>query len=73
VTAPFSFDGAGTYYWKMANIPNYINSWNLDSLVINGVELKNVWVSSANLPAKQNGYYYITYKGSYPWSHFEAK
>jgi len=72
-TAPFSFDGAGTYYWKMANIPNYINSWNLDSLVINGVELKNVWVSSANLPAKQNGYYYITYKGSYPWSHFEAK
>jgi hypothetical protein len=73
VTAPFSFDGAGTYYWKMANIPNYINSWNLDSLVINGVELKNVYKHSYELPPKQNGYYYITYKGSYPWSHFEAK
>ena len=72
-TAPFSFDGAGTYYWKMANIPNYINSWNLDSLVINGVELKNVYKHSYELPPKQNGYYYITYKGSYPWSHFEAK
>ncbi|MCX7820148.1 MAG: cellulase family glycosylhydrolase, partial [Brevinematales bacterium] len=73
VTAPFSFDGAGTKYWRMTTIPNYINSWNLDSLVINGVELKNVWVGAANLPAKQNGYYYITYKGSYAWSHFEAK
>ncbi|MGC8771138.1 MAG: hypothetical protein ACP5Q5_07790, partial [Brevinematia bacterium] len=26
-----------------------------------------------NLPPKQNGYYYITYKGSFSWSHFEAK
>jgi len=73
ITLPFSYDGSGMKYWRTSGNISYINSWNLDSLVINGVELKNVYKHSYELPPKQNGYYYITYKGSYPWSHFEAK
>lgn len=72
-TAPFTHDGIGEYRWRMSVIPNYINSWNTDILEINGVNLLNVYVSAANLPAKQNGYYYIRFKGLFNWSHFEAK
>lgn len=72
-TAPLSFDGAGEYYWKMTGIPSYINSWNLDVLDINGESFLNKYASASALPAKQGGYYYIHYKASYAWSHFEAK
>jgi hypothetical protein len=74
VTAPFTFDGAGEKYWKISNIPNYINSWNLDALTINDVDIKNKYVATSGLPAKRSdGYYYIYYKGSYGWSHVEIK
>lgn len=72
-TAPFAFDGAGEYFWKMSSIPSYINSWNLDILDINGVSFLNKWAPAAQLPAKQDGYYYIRYKAAFTWSHFEAK
>lgn len=73
VSAPFSNDGAGEFYWQMSSIPSYINGWNLDVLDINGVSFLNKYASASALPAKQNGYYYIHYKASYSWSHFEAK
>ena len=73
VTAPFSYDGAGTFCWQIANIPNYINSWNLTSLKINGVSFTNIYATSSSLPPKINGYWYVSYSGQYPWSHFEAK
>jgi len=74
VTAPFTFDGAGEKYWKISNIPSYINSWNLDALTINDVDIKNKYVAAGSLPAKKSdGYYYIYYKGSYAWSHVEIK
>lgn len=72
-TAPFVYDGAGEFFWKMSNIPSFINCWNLTVLDINGVSFLNKWASPSQLPAKQGGYYYIHYKGQYPWSHFEAK
>lgn len=72
-TAPLSFDGTGEFYWSMTSIPNFINSWNLTALEINGVSFLNKWAAASALPAKQNGYYYIHYKGPYAWSHFEAK
>lgn len=37
------------------------NSWYLDLLKVNGVDLTNRWVSSFNLPPKVNGKYYISY------------
>jgi glucuronoarabinoxylan endo-1,4-beta-xylanase len=73
VTAPFSYDGAGTFCWQIASIPNYINSWNLTSLKINGVDFSNIYAVPSSLPPKINGYWYVSYSGSYAWSHFEAK
>ena len=73
VTAPFTFDGAGTFCWQIATIPSYTNNWNLASLTINGVNFTGVYVAAANLPAKINGIYYISYTGNFAWSHFEAK
>ncbi len=55
------------------SLASYINSWNLDSLNVNGTDFTNKWASSSSLPAKTNGNYYVYYKGSYAWSHFEAK
>jgi poly(hydroxyalkanoate) depolymerase family esterase len=73
VTAPYSYDGAGTFCWQIANIPNYINSWNLTSLKINGVDFSNIYAVPSGLPPKINGFWYVSYSGQYPWSHFEAK
>ena len=73
VTAPFTHDGAGTFCWQIATIPSYTNNWNLASLTINGVNFTGVYVAAANLPAKINGFYYISYTGNFAWSHFEAK
>jgi hypothetical protein len=73
ITAPYTFDGAGTFCWQIASIPGYINSWNLASLTINGVNYTNTYISSSNLPPKINGFWYVSYRGSFPWSHLEAK
>jgi hypothetical protein len=73
VSAPYSYDGAGTFCWQIANIPNYINSWNLTSLKINGVDFSNIYAVPSSLPPKINGFWYVSYSGQYPWSHFEAK
>ena len=73
ITAPFTYDGAGTFCWQTSNIPSYINSWNLTSLKINGVDFTNIYVAPSNMPPKINGSWYISYNGAYAWSHFEAK
>ncbi len=72
ITAPFSFDGAGTRCWQSNNLGGYINSWNLTSLTINGVNITNIYVASGSYPAQIGGYWYISYNGAYAWSHFEA-
>ena len=73
ITAPFTFDGSGTFCWQTSNLGSYINSWNLGTLTVNGVNYTNLYVSSSALPAKINGYWYVYYVGNYAWSHFEAK
>ena len=73
VTAPFTFDGAGTFCWQIAIIPSYTNNWNLANLTINGVNFTGVYVATASLPAKINGFYYIGYTSSVAWGHFETK
>jgi hypothetical protein len=73
ITAPFTYDGSGTFCWQASNLGTFINSWNLANLTINGVSYTNTYVFTSSLPAKINGYWYISYTGSYPWSHFEAK
>jgi|GEM_PF-745604 len=73
VTAPFTWDGAGVFCWQIANIPGYVNSWNTNSVAINGVNFTNLWVGAGSLPAKINNNYYIAFNGSFAWSHLEVR
>jgi lysophospholipase L1-like esterase len=73
ITAPFTFDGAGTLCWQSTNLGSYINSWNTTSVTLNGVNVSNVWVGSGSYPAKIGGFWYVAYNGPFAWSHFEAK
>jgi hypothetical protein len=72
VTVPFTQDGAGTFCWRIANL-SFINSWNMASLTVNGVPFTNQYATAAQLPARIGGYWYISYTGNFPWSHFEAR
>jgi hypothetical protein len=73
ITAPFTQDGAGTFCWQSSNLGTYINSWNLTSLTINGVNYTNLYLASGSYPAKINGYWYVSYNSTVSYSHFEAK
>lgn len=73
VSIPFTKDGAGEYCWTFGATPNYINSWNLEELSINGVDFTNRWVAGSGLPAAINGLYYVHYRGNFSWSHCEVR
>jgi hypothetical protein len=73
ISAPFTQDGAGTFYWQASNLGSYINSWNLTNLTVNGVNFTNLYVAASALPAKINGYWYISYTSTVAYGHFEAK
>ncbi len=73
ITAPFTFDGAGTFCWQASTLATYINSWNISSLTVNGVNFSNVYAATGSLPAKINGFWYISYNSTVAWGHFEAK
>jgi hypothetical protein len=73
ITAPFTYDGAGTFCWQSTNLGAYVNSWNTTSVTINGLNATNLYVASGSYPAKVNGYWYVSYSSSVAWGHFEAK
>ena len=73
ITSPFTFDGAGTFCWQASTLGTYINSWNTTSVSVNGTSYNNVYASVASLPAKINGFWYISYNSAVGWGHFEAK
>ena len=73
ITAPFTFDGAGSFCWQTGSLGSYINSWNLAGLTINGVNITNLYIASGSYPARINGFWYISYTGNFAWSHFETK
>jgi len=73
ITAPFTYDGAGTLCWQSTNLGTYINSWNTTSVTLNGVNVSNLYVASGSYPAKIGGYWYVLYNSSVAWGHFEAK
>lgn len=73
ITAPYTFDGAGTYCWQSTNLGSYINSWNTTSVTINGTNITNLYVAAASYPPKVNGYWNVCYSSSVAWGHFEAK
>ena len=74
ITAPFTFDGAGSNIcWQSSNLGTFINSWNTTSVMLNGVNVTNVWMGSGSYPAKIGGFWYVGYSSSVAWGHFEAK
>ena len=73
ITAPFTFDGAGTFCWQSSNLGTYINSWNTTSVTINGVNISNVYMAAGSYPAKIGGFWYVTYNSTVSFGHIEAK
>ncbi|MBN1699997.1 MAG: cellulase family glycosylhydrolase [Spirochaetales bacterium] len=73
ITPDFVYDGTGDHCWEAASLGNYINSWNLSVLEVNGVDLTNQYAGAESLPPKIDGKYYVRYKCSVSWGHFEAK
>jgi hypothetical protein len=73
ITAPFTYDGAGTFCWQSSNLGSYINNWNNTSVTINGVNITNLYMAAASYPAKIGGFWYVSYNGPFAWSHFEVK
>ena len=71
ITAPFAYDGVGAPCWQSSNLGSYLNSWNLTSLTINGVNATNLYVASGSYPAQIGGYWYVSYSSSVSWGHFE--
>jgi PKD repeat protein len=69
ITLPYTQEGSGEYCWVTSDDIASLNSWNVASVEINGVDYTNVWSNS--LPAKIGGKYYIHYQGQYSWSHLE--
>jgi hypothetical protein len=73
ITAPFTFDGAGTFCWQSSALGTYINSWNTTSVTLNGVNVTNVYMAAGSFPAKIGGFWYVSYNSTVGWGHFEAK
>lgn len=73
VSIPYVKNGEGEACFITSPPASYMNSWNLKTLEVNGIDFTNRWVSASNLPAPINGKYYIYYRSLYPWGHFEMK
>jgi len=72
IDMPFSQDGIGTFCWIVQGDISFVNSWNTDSLTINGVDFTNQYSSSFPEPF-DGSFYVIEYTASVPWSHFEIR
>ena len=72
VVLPFVHEGAGEHCWVLTGTIDYVNSWTVDTLEINGVDFTNLWVSGDDLPDPIDGQYFIRFVGGQTWSHFEA-
>ena len=70
ITLSFSKDGIGEFCFVTSGTINFVNSWNMQLVEINGVAYTGRWSNS--MPARINGNYYIHYVGIVPWAHFEA-
>jgi hypothetical protein len=73
ITAPFTQQGAVTVCLQIASIPNFINSWSLAELTVNGVSYTNMFALPNNLPPKINGFWYIKYTSNFPWGCLDVR
>jgi chitin-binding protein len=70
---PFTQSGPGNFCFQAANLGSFINSWNMSNLSVNGVNFTNMWIANSGLPAKINGFWYITYVSTNNFSQFETR
>jgi hypothetical protein len=69
ISVPFTKDGGGTFCYQASSLCSNINSWNMNTLSINGTNYTNIFVFSSSI-APLNGGYTITYNGT-QFGHFE--
>ena len=69
ISLPLVKEGVGEFCLVTSGDISYVNSWNMQTLEINGVSYANKF--SATLPAKIDGYYYIHYVGALSYAHVE--
>ncbi|MGL1886098.1 MAG: glycosyl hydrolase family 8 [Reichenbachiella sp.] len=71
VALPFSHTGPGDFCWVTSGSIDFVNSWNAESITINGEDITNAW--EGNLPARIDGNYYIEFSATIGWAHFEIE
>ena len=69
IDLPYSKDGVGQYCWVTDGNIDYVSSWGMDVVEINGVDYTNDF--SFSMPPKIDGQYEIYYEAQLPWAHLE--
>lgn len=73
-TLPYEKNGTGTFCVRTHPAINlsvvFMESWNLQSLTINGVNYTNVFVPRGSLPPAVRGMWYVRYVSAVPWGSF---
>ncbi len=69
LTLPHTQDGTGVFCWETSGDLQYINSWNVGTLTINGVDITNEYINQ--FPPRINGKYQIYYESLVAWAHVE--
>jgi alpha-galactosidase len=72
ISAEFTKDGPGELCWESTCLGDSINSWNMTTLEVNGVDCTNKFVAISSI-SSPDGKYYVYYKGDYSYSHCEIK
>ena len=72
ISPNFVKEGTGQFCYQ-ATSGNYINSWGMTKVTVNGVDFTNKYAFTSTLPAKINGVWYIYYSSTSAYSHFELK
>jgi len=71
ISPGFVKEGTGQFCWQ-ATTGNYINSWGVTKITVNGVDFTNQYAFTSTFPPKINGVWYIYYDGG-QYGHFELK
>lgn len=69
IDLPYEHNGVDQVYFSTSGTINFINSWGMDTLTINGVDYANAW--SDVMPERIDGAYYIYYRSSLSYGHLE--
>lgn len=69
ISMPFSHSGAGEFCWVATGQMNYINSWNMQYVEVNGQDFTNHW--AGQVPSSADGKIHIHCMATVPYAYFE--